>query len=203
MPGAKARVTSLLVVGPWATPELGQKKAEVPARRTEVFGVEGAQDVVAGDALVEAPNQPFEEGHTAEAVVKPCCPVQGQAAYDSRVASRAGIRAVLAVATLGMLAGGCGGAAPNAAASVAAKQDFLNSVYGQAPDISSYRTATQLVNMGQAVCTDLSSGASIQEVADRLPLTEGTNPLTATDLGVVIFTAVKVFCPKYEKLISG
>jgi hypothetical protein len=203
MPGAKARVTSLLVVGPRAAPELGQEKAEVPARRTEVFGVEGAQDVVAGDALVEALNQPFEEGHAAEAVVKPRCPVQGQAAYDSRVASRARIRAVVAVATLGMLASGCGGTAPNAAASVAAKQTFLNSVYGQAPDISSYRTATQLVNMGQAVCTDLSSGASIQEVADRLPLTEGTNPLTATDLGVVIFTAVKVFCPKYKKLISG
>jgi hypothetical protein len=116
------------------------------------------------------------------------------------VASRAGVWAAFSV--LGLLAAGCGGNAANAAASAEAKQKFLDSVYGQAPDVSSYRTGAQLVSMGQAVCTDLSSGASVQEVADRMPLVEGANPLPATDLGVVIFSAVKVFCPTYDKLIN-
>ena len=117
------------------------------------------------------------------------------------MASRAGVLAALSL--LGVLAAGCGSSAANPAASARAKQKFLDSVYGQAPDVGTYRTSTQLVSMGQAVCTDLSSGASVQEVADRMPLVEGNNPLPATDLGVVIFSAVKVFCPKYDKLISG
>lgn len=109
---------------------------------------------------------------------------------------------VAVVATLGLIVAGCGSNPARTAESAAAEQRFLNSVYGQVPDISSYRSGTQLVSMGQAVCTDLSSGAGVEEVADRLPLVEGTNPLPATDLGVVIFTAIKVFCPKYDKLIT-
>jgi hypothetical protein len=85
---------------------------------------------------------------------------------------------------------------------VAAKQRFLDSVYGQAPDISSYRTGTQLISMGQAVCADLSSGASVQVVADRVPLVEGSNPLPPTYLGVVIYSAVRVFCPRFDKLLD-
>ena len=114
--------------------------------------------------------------------------------------SRAGV--VTALATLTLIAASCGSNPARSAASAAEEQKFLNSVYGQVPDISSYRSGTQLVSMGQAVCTDLSSGAGVEEVADRLPLVEGTDPLPATDLGVVIFTAIRVFCPKYEKLIS-
>jgi hypothetical protein len=110
---------------------------------------------------------------------------------------------IAALFILGVLAAGCGSSGANPASSAQAKQRFLDSVYGQAPDVSSYRTSTQLVSMGQAVCTDLSSGASVQEVADRMPLVEGNNPLPASDLGVVIFSAVKVFCPQYDKLISG
>ncbi|MCL6091549.1 MAG: DUF732 domain-containing protein [Actinobacteria bacterium] len=117
--------------------------------------------------------------------------------------SRAGLWAAFVFAILALLAAGCGETGAIAAQSVAAKEKFLDSVYGQAPDISNYRTGAQLVNMGQAVCTDLASGASVEEVADRLPLVEGTNPLPATDLGVVIFSAVKVLCPKYDKLISA
>jgi hypothetical protein len=101
---------------------------------------------------------------------------------------------------LGLLAAGCGGGAP--VLSAAAKQRFLDSVYGQAPDISSYRTGAQLISMGQAVCADLSSGASVQVVADRIPLVEGGNPLPPTYLGVVIYSAVRVFCPKFDNLLN-
>jgi hypothetical protein len=117
----------------------------------------------------------------------------------SRKARPSGWR-LAAAGGLGLLAAGCGGGAP--ALSVAAKQRFLDSVYGQVPDISSYRTGAQLISMGQAVCADLSSGASVQVVADRIPLVEGGNPLPPTYLGVVIYSAVRVFCPKFDNLLN-
>jgi hypothetical protein len=107
---------------------------------------------------------------------------------------------VAAAGGIALVAAGCGAGGP--VLSVAAKQRFLDSVYGQAPDISSYRTGTQLISMGQAVCADLSSGASVQVVADRVPLVEGSNPLPPTYLGVVIYSAVRVFCPRFDKLLD-
>lgn len=109
-------------------------------------------------------------------------------------------RLVATCVGFGLVAAGCGAAV---AVSPAEKQKFLNSVYGQAPDISSYRSSSQLVSMAQAVCADLSSGASVQVVADRLPLAEGSDPLPPTDLGIVIYSAVRVVCPKYDRLLSG
>ena len=114
--------------------------------------------------------------------------------------SRAGpLRKAAGIGVLGLLVAGCGA---GTVVSGPQRQDFLNSVYGQAPDISSYRTSGQLVSMGQAVCADLSSGASVQEVADRMPLVEGNDQLPATDLGVVIYSAVRVFCPKFDRLLN-
>lgn len=110
-----------------------------------------------------------------------------------------GLRAIWA-GGLALLAAACGAGGP--VLSAAAKQRFLDSVYGQAPDISTYRTSTQLISMGQAVCADLSSGASVQVVADRVPLVEGGDPLPPTYLGVVIYSAVRDFCPKFDKLLD-
>ena len=83
-----------------------------------------------------------------------------------------------------------------------ADQQFLDSVYSQAPDIGSYRTSSQLVSLGQAICSDLSSGASVQQIGDRIPLVEGDVALPAIDLGAVISGAVNVLCPKFHKLAS-
>jgi Protein of unknown function (DUF732) len=114
-------------------------------------------------------------------------------------------RRVATIAVLGLLTGSCGligGCGTGTTVSRPQRQNFLNSVYGQAPDIGSYRTSIQLVSMGQAVCADLSSGASVQEVADRMPLVEGSTELPATDLGVVIYSAVRVFCPRFDRLLN-
>lgn len=108
-------------------------------------------------------------------------------------------RLVASLAGFGLLASGCGA---TIAVTPADKQRFLDSVYGQAPDISTYRTSDQLVSMAEAVCADLSSGASVQVVADRLPLVEGSVSLPPTDLGVVIYSAVRVLCPKFDRLLS-
>jgi hypothetical protein len=110
-------------------------------------------------------------------------------------------RARLAVTAVIALFGSCsGGSGP--AISRAEDQKFLNSVYGQAPDISGYRTSTQLVSLGHAICQDLESGASVQTVGDRVPLIEGSVALPPADLGAVISAAVAVFCPKFHKLLS-
>jgi hypothetical protein len=98
----------------------------------------------------------------------------------------------------GLLAG-CGG---HPTANPKADQAFLNSVYSNAPDISSYRTGPQLVSLGQVVCNDLESGASVQEVGDRVPLIEGNVMLPASDLGVVISAAVSELCPKFRTLLD-
>lgn len=100
---------------------------------------------------------------------------------------------------IGAVATGCG---THAAANSQADQKFVNSVYSQAPDIGGYRSAAQLVGMGQAVCSDLGSGASVQQLADRLPLVEGKDSLPPADLGVVITAAVNVLCPRFDKLLA-
>jgi hypothetical protein len=78
----------------------------------------------------------------------------------------------------------------------------LDSVYTQAPGINAYRTGSQLISFAQAVCSDLSAGASIEQVADRVPLASGSVALPTTDLGVVMTAAVNVFCPKFDKLLG-
>lgn len=78
----------------------------------------------------------------------------------------------------------------------------MQSVQAAAPDVSSYRTATQLIRLGEAACAGFESGVSYQQLADRLILTEGPNPLPSEDLGVVITSAVKTFCPKYEGRVN-
>ena len=79
---------------------------------------------------------------------------------------------------------------------------FLDSVYSQAPGIGSYRTGAQLITLGQAICGDLESGASVEELGDRLPLVEGSVSLPPGDLGIVIAAAVDVMCPKFHKLLG-
>jgi hypothetical protein len=97
------------------------------------------------------------------------------------------------------LAAGCGGrtvVGPNA------QKAFLDSVYTQAPGISTYRSGAQLVSLGQAICGDLGSGASVEELGDRLPLVEGDVTLPPADLGVVISAAIGAMCPRFQKLLD-
>jgi hypothetical protein len=100
---------------------------------------------------------------------------------------------------IGVTLAGCGS---HSSTSTAADQAFLNSVYSQAPDIGGYRTGPQLLSLGQAVCTDLESGASVEVVGDRLPLLEGNDALPPDDLGVVIAAAVNKLCPKFHDLLG-
>ena len=106
---------------------------------------------------------------------------------------------VVVVCSLAGVLAGCGG---HPTASPKATQAFLNSVYSNAPDISSYRSSRQLVSLGQVVCDDLESGASVQEVGDRVPLIEGNVSLPPGDLGVVISAAVSELCPKFRSLLG-
>jgi hypothetical protein len=108
-------------------------------------------------------------------------------------------RRMVALAGLVVVLGGCGSARTT---DVRTEQKFLNSVYSQAPDISSYRTSSQLVSLGQAICQDLEAGASVQEVGDRVPLVEGNVALPPADLGVVISAAAGVLCPKYRQRLG-
>jgi len=109
-------------------------------------------------------------------------------------------RGLVAAAAAAISLAGCGGS--QAPANPKADQAFLNSVYSQAPDISSYRTSPQLVSLGQVVCVDLESGASVQQVGDRVPLVEGNLSLPPGDLGVVISAAVTELCPKFRNLLG-
>ena len=110
-----------------------------------------------------------------------------------------GVAVGMVCASLAGALAGCGG---HASASPKATQAFLNSVYSNAPDISSYRSGTQLVSLGQVVCDDLESGASVQEVGDRVPLIEGNVLLPPGDLGVVISAAVTHICPRFRSLLN-
>lgn len=101
-----------------------------------------------------------------------------------------------------LLAAACAGCGGGAGLSSSTRQSFLNTVYSQAPDISSYRTGSQLVSMAQAVCSDLEAGAGIQEVADRVPLSEGSVSLPADDLGVLMSAAVGSICPQFRDLLG-
>jgi hypothetical protein len=98
-----------------------------------------------------------------------------------------------------VLVAGCGS---HQSTSRAAEQAFVNSVYSQAPDIEGYRTGPQLLSLGQAICADLESGATIEEVGDRVPLLEGSVLLPPDDLGAVISAAVNELCPKFHDLLG-
>ncbi len=105
------------------------------------------------------------------------------------------------VAVLAALAlAGCGQG--NAAATDAANRDFLSEVHAAAPDIGSYRNDVQLERIGHAACDGFHSGASYEELADRLPLLEGSNLLPSADLGAVINAAVDVYCAQYRSMIE-
>ncbi len=104
--------------------------------------------------------------------------------------------AALAVVALA----GCGGRISPAAD--AANQAFLSQVHVAGPDISNYRSDVQLERLGHAACDGFHSGASYEELADRLPLLEGSDPLPAADLGAVIDAAVNAYCPQYRSMIE-
>lgn len=114
--------------------------------------------------------------------------------WSGATARRDALR-LAATATLGLLLLGCG--AGNTAAARQKDQEFVQSVESAAPDISSYRDDTQLIRLGKAACAGFETGVSYQQLADRLILSEGTNPLPSEDLGVVISSAVNTYCPKY------
>ena len=95
---------------------------------------------------------------------------------------------------------GCGGGSSGASAS--ANSDFLSAVHLAAPDIASYRNDTQLVRLGRAACDDFRSGVSYQQLADRLVLQEGRNPLPSQDLGAVITAAADSLCPQFRGEVS-
>jgi len=222
--GHQARMATQLVVKARAAPKLSQEKAKVVLRQREVLGVKRPQHVVAGHTFVKVCRQRFEKLHTAEALVHVACwhlralsllcgpprrPPWHFTAY-ARGGSRGAwpeeydpavrLHAVAVVLVLGSVLGSCGG---HGGPSRAGEQKFLNSVYSQAPDISGYRDSSQLVALGQAICQDLESGASVLEVGDRLPLIEGSVALPPADLGAVISASVAVFCPKFHNLLGG
>jgi hypothetical protein len=87
-------------------------------------------------------------------------------------------------------------------ASAQADQDFLASVHDAAPDVSAYRSDVQLTRLGHAACDGFRSGASFQQLADRLVLLEGSHPLPAADLGAVIDSAVTAYCPEFHSRVA-
>lgn len=82
-----------------------------------------------------------------------------------------------------------------------ADKGFLAEVQGAQPSVSAVRTNTQLIRLGHAVCSDLSSGASYEETADRLSLDFGAGSLPSQDLGAVIQAAADNYCPKFRSKI--
>jgi hypothetical protein len=109
--------------------------------------------------------------------------------------------ATVALASLFVLClGSCG--STHSQASAQATQDFLSAVHVAAPDVGAYRTDVQLTRLGHAACDGFRSGASYQQLADRLVLLEGSNPLPSADLGAVINSAVTSFCPQFHSQVA-
>jgi hypothetical protein len=96
--------------------------------------------------------------------------------------------------------GACG--AKGGAAASMENRMFLSDVHVAAPDIGSYRSNVQLTRLGQSVCADFGSGASYEELADRLALSEGPKPLPSEDLGAVIDAAVQAYCPQFSNQVG-
>ncbi|HEY3809952.1 MAG TPA: DUF732 domain-containing protein [Acidimicrobiales bacterium] len=97
-------------------------------------------------------------------------------------------------------AAGCGGG--TASGTSAADSAFLSAVHLNAPDVASYRNDVQLTRLGHAACDGFRSGASFQQLADRLVLLEGTKPLPSADLGAVIEAAVPAYCPQFQDRVG-
>jgi hypothetical protein len=93
---------------------------------------------------------------------------------------------------------GCGGGS----ATTGAASGFLSALHSAAPDINNYRTDTQLVRLGHAACDGFGSGVSYEQLADRLALEEGDNPMPSEDLGAVITSAVDGLCPQFHGRVS-
>lgn len=97
-----------------------------------------------------------------------------------------------------LLLAGCGTASASGAT-----QPFLTEVHQAAPDIGSYGNDSDLVRLGHAVCDDLSSGASLQQVADRVGYVGAGAKLPSADLGAVMMAATQTMCPRYSKLFGS
>lgn len=110
------------------------------------------------------------------------------------------IRIGSAVVVVSLLVSACGGG--SSAAAKQADATFLQTVHSEAPDVGSYRSDVQLVRLGHAACDDFRSGASYEQLADRLVLLEGNNALPSQDLGAVITAAVDNYCPKYRDIVQ-
>jgi hypothetical protein len=120
--------------------------------------------------------------------------------YTGVVSARARKHALAAAifTAVVVFAAGCSSGAPDSAAD----RSFLASVHLQAPDIATYRSDVSLARLGHAACDGFRSGASYQEVADRMALLEGSHPLPSQDLGVVISAAADNYCPQYRSRVT-
>jgi hypothetical protein len=120
------------------------------------------------------------------------------------ISSYRGLGRAAVIATLTAMCLMAPSCSPGASSSTGgpANDNFLSEVHDEAPDVSSYRSDVQLVRLGHAACDGFSAGASYVELADRLALQEGSNPLPAGDLGAVISSAARALCPRYEPLVS-
>jgi hypothetical protein len=90
----------------------------------------------------------------------------------------------------------------SSATSDQANQGFLSTVHLADPNVTAYRSDVQLMRLGHAACDGFKSGASFQQLADRLVLLEGSNPLPSTDLGTVIDAAVSSYCPEFHDRVA-
>ncbi|HEX4865973.1 MAG TPA: DUF732 domain-containing protein [Acidimicrobiales bacterium] len=106
--------------------------------------------------------------------------------------------AVAASLSLSLTLAACGGAS---GANSVADQSFVASAHLNAPDIGSFRSDTQLIRLGHAACDAFRAGASYQEIADRMGLLEGRNPLPSQDLGAVVTSAVNAYCPQFRSQV--
>jgi hypothetical protein len=115
--------------------------------------------------------------------------------WPNRLGTRIGAASVFAA-----VIAGCGSG--SSAAANAANRAFLSELHVAAPNINAYRSDLQLTRLGHAACDGFRSGASYQELADRLPLLEGRNPLPSADLGAVINAAVNAYCAQFRNQIE-
>lgn len=98
---------------------------------------------------------------------------------------------------MGMVA--CGSSGPSAATK-AAQQAYLSQILDSVPNLSQLRTNTQLVNLGDAVCSGFAAGESYDTLAERIALNDGN--LTTSDLGTIITAAAENLCTKYSSRVE-
>lgn len=104
-----------------------------------------------------------------------------------------------ALISLALALPGCGsGTSSNPAQDSA----YLAEVHDAVPEITAFRSDTQLIRLGHAACDGFAAGASYAQLADRLALLEGARPLPSEDLGAVITSAADNYCPEYRSRVS-